>query len=50
LADNASVVAIFQFFQNIFSFLENGSYRLISLHFPFSNDLSSQTGEKLFHC
>lgn len=50
MTENASASAIFQFFQNIFSFLENGSYGLILLGFPFSTKLPMQGSEKLFHC
>jgi IclR family transcriptional regulator, acetate operon repressor len=41
MADNASGLAIFQFFQNIFSFLENGFYPLILLAFAFFKDWAS---------
>jgi IclR family acetate operon transcriptional repressor len=40
LAEDASNPAIFQFFQNIFSFLENGDIFLILLDFPFSSNSS----------
>jgi len=50
MAENVSKPAIFQFFQNIFSFLENGDYLLILLDFLFSRNLTRLHSEKLFHC
>lgn len=50
MAENASAPTIFQFFQNIFSFLRNGVYVMILLNFQFSMKLARQISEKLFYC
>ncbi|WP_395387746.1 hypothetical protein [Mesorhizobium ciceri] len=50
LAEDASTPAIFQFFQNIFSFIENDGYALILLDFPFSSNSAGDISEKFFHC
>ena len=50
MADDVSSQAIFQFFQNIFSFLENDAYALILFDFWFSKIFSHCPNEKLFHC
>ncbi|RUX38863.1 IclR family transcriptional regulator, partial [Mesorhizobium sp. M7A.F.Ca.CA.002.11.2.1] len=50
MAEDASTPAIFQFFQNIFSFRENNGYMLILLDFPFSRNPACDFSEKLFHC
>ncbi|RUY23521.1 IclR family transcriptional regulator, partial [Mesorhizobium sp. M7A.F.Ca.CA.004.12.1.1] len=50
MAKDVSTPGIFQFFQNIFSFLENGIIILMLFGFLFSKNSGSDRSEKLFHC